>query len=527
MNLANQDVQRPLNPMDWLANLRKIIGPLGGTWPVLLILLPALPIVFALVAAFTPSASFNHIARLLLTDMVMTTVALVGLSAVLATCLGTSLAWLVTAYDFTGRRFLSWSLALSLALPAYVSAYSWGDFLDIRGFWVAVLVYVTTLYPYIYLAARSAFEAQSVCALEAARMLGASAWRRFNAIAIPMARPAIAAGAALAALEMASDYGAADHLGVQTLTIGIFKAWFSMSDLAAAARISLILLIGVLILIWVERRFRSGIVAGGSTRWRTPTRVNLPPSQSALALVFGLSVLSVALLLPIGHLFSLALEHGLPSRDFIKPMMSTALMCLLGASVTLIIAGVSAFAAHRSVGMAKLIRTSALAGYATPGAVTALGILAALSFFGNGAAAVLAGPLAIIALCYAYIARFTAAGLEPISAGLEKSTRSMREAASIMGAKPFARFLRLEAPLAAPSAFAAALIVAVEIAKELPATTILRPFGLDTLAVRAHSYAADERLGAAAWPALAIVALALIPTLIFSHGLSKSRAGQS
>jgi iron(III) transport system permease protein len=159
--------------------------------------------------------------------------------------------------------------------------------------------------------------------------------------------------------------------------------------------------------------------------------------------------------------------------------------------------------------------------------VTALGILAALALSGSHVVAALSGPLAIVALCYAYAARFTAAGLEPLSAGLEKSTRSMRESAQTLGASRSKRFVSLEAPLAAPSAFAAALIVAVEIAKELPATTILRPFGLDTLAVRAHAYAADERLGAAAWPALAIVLVALIPTLLFSHGLSKSRAGQS
>jgi iron(III) transport system permease protein len=496
-------------------------------WPLAVVLIPAVPIMFTVLAALKSSASFGHIVSVLLPTMIMTTVALVGLSTLFATLIGTGLAWLVTAYDFKGRGSLAWALALPLALPAYVSAYAWGDLLGVRGFGVALLVYTTTLYPYVYLAARSTFEAQSVCALEAARMLGAGAWRRFSAIALPMARPAIAAGAALAALEMASDYGAADHLGVQTLTIGIFKAWFSMGDLAGAARLSSILLIGVLALVWIERKLRSGSVAGGSTRWRTPTRVALHSSKAWLASAIGIAIIGVALIVPVGHLVSLAMAKGLPSRDFTKPFLSTALLCALGASFTLIVATFGAFVAQGSHKASKVVRAAALAGYATPGAVTALGMLAALSFFGHGAAGALTGPAAIICLCYAYGARFAAAGLEPLSAGLEKSTRSMREAASTMGATPFARFWRLEGPLAAPSAFAAALIVAVEIAKELPATTILRPFGLDTLAVRAHSYAADERLDAAAWPALAIVALALVPTLIFSHGLSKSRAGQS
>jgi iron(III) transport system permease protein len=499
----------------------------GQKWPAAFVLLPAIPIGFTVMAALGTSPSFGHIADVLLLKMVFTTLFLVGFSTLLTVILGTALSWLVTAYSFAGRAAFGWSLALPLALPAYVSAYAWGDLTGVRGVWIGILVYVTTLYPYVYLAARAAFEAQSVCALEAARMLGASPWRRFWSIALPLARPAIAAGAALAALEMASDYGAADHLGLNTLTSGIFRAWFSMSDIAGAARLSVILLVIVLVLVWVERRARVGSVAGGSTRWRTPTRVQLSGMQGLLASGVCAATMMIAFLIPLFHLLQLGLAHGLPSRSFMGPLLATAGLCVLGATVTLIIAGLGAFVARGQGKTATLVQSAALAGYATPGAVTALGILAAFSVFGQGAAASLAGPVAIIGLCFAYGSRFTAAGMEPLSAGLEKSTRSMREAARTLGATPFGRFLRLEAPLAAPSAFAAALIVAVEIAKELPATTILRPFGLDTLAVRAHAYAADERLAAAAWPALAIVALALVPTVIFSHGLSTSRAGQS
>ncbi len=520
---TNTNVSLGLASHKWKARVRLLFN----AWPSALILVPAIPIAFTVLAAIQPTANFSHIVSVLLSEMVLTTLLLVGLSAAFATFIGVGLAWLVTAYTFKGRGFLTWALALPLALPAYVSAYAWGDFLGVRGFGVAVLVYTTTLYPYIYLAARSAFEAQSICALEAARMLGANTWRRFSAIALPMARPAIAAGAALAALEMASDYGAADHLGVQTLTIGIFKAWFSFGDLASAARLSCILLVGVLVLVWLERRLRAGCISGGSTRWRTPTRLPLSGLNGLAALAIGTIVFGIALVIPTLHLMGLGLAQGVQTRDFVRPFISTALLCALGAGLTLLIAALSAFAARNIPKSASIVHLAALAGYATPGAVTALGILAALSFLGHNAAAALVGPAAIFGLCYAYGARFAAAGLEPISAGLEKSTISMREAASTMGASPMRRFWRLEAPIAAPSAFAAALIIAVEIAKELPATTILRPFGLDTLAVRAHSYAADERLGAAAWPALAIVALALVPTLIFSHGLSKSRAGQS
>ena len=493
----------------------------------LLVAIPGLPVLFTFLAAAQPSTSFDHIARVLLGQMALTSLALLVLATLGATILGVIAAWFVTAYQFVGRTALSWALALPLAMPAYVAAYAWGDLTGARGFWIATLVYVTTLYPYVYLAARSAFEAQSVCALEAARLLGAGAWKRFFTIALPLARPAIAAGAALTGLEIAADYGAADHLGVSTLTIGVFRAWFSMGDLAAAARIACLLLVGVLFLVWLERKSRAGLVAGGSTRWRTPQRAQASGLAGILIPGFCVACLALGLVIPVLHLAGLASASGVPERALNEPLVATALLCALGASATLILAGLSAFIGQRSAQASGFVRAVSLAGYATPGAVTALGILAALALSGSHVVAALSGPLAIIALCYAYAARFTAAGLEPLSAGLEKSTRSMRESAQTLGANGMKRFLKLEAPLAAPSAFAAALIVAVEIAKELPATTILRPFGLDTLAVRAHAYAADERLGAAAWPALAIVLVALVPTLLFSHGLSKSRAGQS
>ena len=528
LNVLGQGVPSTSVPF-WRQAASKLAQNRVQSWllAALVVAIPGLPVVFALAAASQPSASFGHITELLLGEMALTTLALVVISTLGACLVGVLAAWLVTAYEFWGRSQLTWALALPLAMPAYVAAYAWGDLSGARGFYVAVLVYVSTLYPYVYLAARSAFEAQSVCALEAARLLGAGPLTRFFKIALPLARPAIAAGAALTGLEIAADYGAADHLGVSTLTIGIFKAWFSFGDLAAAARLAALLLLGVLVLVWVERANRSGLIGGGSTRWRTPVRVQLTGVWNRLASLGCLALLSLALILPIGHLITLAAANGLPGRSLLQPLGSTALLCVLGAGATLIVAGLSAFLAQRGGMLKACVHMASLAGYATPGAVTALGILAALALSGHHFVAALSGPVAIFGLVYAYVARFSAAGLEPISAGLERSTKSMREAAATLGASRWQRFLRLEAPLAGPSAFAAALIIAVEIAKELPATTLLRPFGLDTLAVRAHAYAADERLGAAAWPALAIVGLALIPTLWFSSRLSNSRAGQA
>lgn len=495
------------------------------------VLVPGIPVAFALAAAFGDSAAWAHLSQTLVLEYAFNTAVVMVAATVLASLIGTAAAWLIASARFPGDRTFGWLLAMPLALPAYVSAYAWADIAGARGIWIAVLVYATTLYPYVYLAARAAFAAQSVCALEAARNLGAGLVRRFTDVALPLARPAIAGGAALVALEIAADYGAADHLGVPTLTVGVFRAWFSMGDLAAAARLACITLLIALALVAVERSLRLGSVAGGSTRWREARKDTLKGPAALAAIVSVCTVLAVALALPVGKLAQLALAHGVPDRGLVEPLVSTAILTALGAAATLALAVTGAALARpsRTSGprMAAIVRFSALAGYATPGAVTALGFLGALAMLGPGAAAGLSGWLGLVMLVAAYAARFAAAGLEPVSAGLEKTTRSQREAATGLGCGPMRRFALLDLPLAAPSVLAAALVVAIEIAKELPATTILRPLGFDTLAVRAHAYAADERLGAAAWPALIIVALSALPALLLARGIDKARAGAS
>lgn len=495
----------------WTAGALAVAVPLG-------------PVVAALLAAFGDSPQWDHIAETVAGGYVATTVLLLVAGGGFATLAGIAAAWAVVAARFPGSGFLGWALALPLALPPYVAAYAWGSLTGERGVAMAVLVFATTLYPYVYLAARAAFAAQSVCALEAARTLGAGPVRRFFAVALPMARPAIVAGMALVGLEIVADFGAADHLGVASLSVGIFRAWFSMGDLAAAARLAAMALLVAGVLVWIERAARRGMVSGGSTRWRSLAQAR-PGGWRGWALTLACSgLLVVSLGVPVVHLAALAVAEGPPIRGLAGPAAATAVAAAVGGAFTLLVAMV-ALAAQSASGAAKgLTRLAMLSGYATPGAVLALGILAGVSLLGSGAG-LLAGAGGIAALALAYAARFSGAAHEPLAAGFDKTTRAMREAATSLGAGPLRRFVAVEAPLAAPALFAAALIVAVEIAKELPATMILRPFGFDTLAVRAHAYAADERLGAAAWPALAIVALALLPSWLLSRGIETARAG--
>ena len=495
---------------------------------------PVIPLAAVLLIAAGPSQAWQHVSTTLLPEYALNTLILVTLGGGLAMLAGTVCAWLVTAVAFPGRDVLSWALVLPFALPPYIAAYAWGDLLGVRGVWVAVLVFATTLYPYAYLTARAGFAAQSVCALEAARSLGAGPMRRFVAVALPMARAAIVAGGALIGLEIIADYGAADHLGVPTLAVGVFRTWFSLGDLAGAARIAAAALAVAMVLLWVERKARKGEVAGGSIRWRTPTTTKVSAPAGMACLLACLLPLLGGLIVPVVHLASLATAAGPPLRGLAEPALATAAAAAAGATATLVLALTAAAinrpttaskTSARQAGAGQVVRVSMMAGYATPGAVLALGLLSVIALAGSGATASLTGPIGLVVLVVAFAGRFGGAAFEPIEAGLAKTTPSMRSAAASLGAGPGRRFAQVEAPVALPSVLAAALIVAVEIAKELPATLILRPFGFDTLAVRAHNYASDERLGSAAWPALVIIGLALIPTMILTGAIGRARPG--
>lgn len=454
-----------------------------------------------------------------------------------AVALGTGLAWLVAMCRFPGRRHFEWLLALPLAAPAYVIAYAYGGLagptgpvpIGIGGLWGAAFVYTLCFYPYVYLGARAAFATQSVCALEAARSLGAGPWRTFRHVAAPMARPGIAAGAALALMEIGAEYGAAAYFGVDTLTTGVFRAWFAMGAPQLAMQLASALLIGAAALLWIERRARGARgYAGGSARWRPLPRYQLGALPGLAAAALCALVTGLALFGPLGWLARLALLR--PAGDLsalVEPALNSVILAGVGAGLTLAIAAPIAGAAH--AGRTGLMRTASLAagmGYAAPGAVVALGALSAFAALREaGLVAGLTGAAAFAALLWTYAARFAAAVSQPLEAGLSRITPSMTGAAATLGAGPARRFFKVQLPVAAPSLLVAALIAFSEILRELPATLILRPFDFDTLAVRAHFYASDDRLAQAAAPALAIALVGLAPIYFVTRALNRARAG--
>lgn len=471
-----------------------------------------------------------------------TSAALAALVAVGAGAAGASAAWLVVMHRFPGRDLFAWALALPLAAPAFALAYAYADLFDvagpvrtalrgvlgfdvpleIRSLWGAAFVLSAAFYPYVYLTARSAFVNQSVCALEAARTLGARRGDVFFRVALPLARPALAAGMALAVMETLADYGAVNFLSVQTLTTGVVRAWSVFGSPASAARLSLLLLAAAALLLIVERLGRRGAFSASSARWRPLNATPLGGLKALGAALYCLLLLTLGLLLPAGWLAHKAAASQPEWPRLIEAGATSLVMGGAGAVLTVALAAAVAFGA----GGRKLLARLTSLGYATPGAVMAVGLLVPAGLIWRGVEGAMTGMGAgVVLLLLAYASRLIAAALEPIDSGLARITPSMTRAARTLGETEAGAVRRVHVPIARGALLTAALLVFVDVLKELPATLILRPFDFETLAVLADQYAIDERLAQAAWPALLIVLLAVAPTVWLSRKVARSRPG--
>lgn len=503
--------------------LRRAPLDLTTAFAAVAIVVCAAPAVSVLASAFSTRIDLG-VSAALLVDASFGTIALVLTGAAGAIALGAVAAWLVSLCSFPGRGVFEWLLVLPLAAPSYLLAFAYGsltwpggpiDF-PVTGFWGAAFVYAIGLYPYVYLAMRAGLAAQSGSALEAARTLGARPLDLFWRVAAPLARPSLVAGGALAAMEIAADYGAAQYFGLTTLSTAIFRVWYSNGAPAGALQLAAPLLLVALALLLLERRARGGARYAAPRRQAAP-RFQLSTTAQAGAFAFCAGLVALGALAPIAWLGYLAAQHG-GVNDFVQPLLNTLALAALGAAITLALAIAIAAAADRAGPIAKLAPLAASVGYAAPGAVIALG---ALSLFAAARSAGwvggLSAGLALAALLWTYAARFAAAGAQPVEAGLARVSKGVRAAAATLGAKPWRRLVAIDLPIAAPSLAAAGVFLFVEIVKELPATLILRPLAFDTLAVRTYLYASDERLHEAAAPALLIFAAGLLPIVFLAR----------
>jgi iron(III) transport system permease protein len=505
------------------------------------------------------STAWTHLLQTGLAGYALNSLALMLLVGVGVIAVGVGSAWLTALTEFPGRRVLQAALVLPLALPGYVIAYAYTDFLQFSGpvqgslrvlagvdgagwkaagYWFpevrslpgAALMFTLVLYPYVYLPVRAAFAAGGANLTEAARTLGLSPWAAFVRVAVPLARPAVAGGAALALMETLADYGAVAHFAVDTFTVGIYKAWFGLGDKVAAARLACLLLLFTLVLVSLERatRGRARFGVAGARSGRVAFRFT-GASGVAAACAAALPVL-LGFVLPVLILARLAWQDAdaFDATRFFALAGNSLKVGVLAAVVAVAAALTIAYSVRMNPRMLPLGRLATL-GYAMPGAVIAVGVLVPLAGFDNwldaamrmrfgvGTGLLITGT--VWALVFAYVVRFMAVALNNVEAGLARVTPSMDDAARALGLGTRATVLRVHVPLVARSLFIAALLVFVDAVKELPATLAVRPFNFDTLATYAYNLARDERLGEAAWPCLAIVLVSLAPVLVVSRAL--------
>ncbi|MFU7528437.1 ABC transporter permease [Qipengyuania sp. ASV99] len=541
----------------------KSIGTAIDVWSgaaILLAALAALPIAAIVLSA--PSGGLEaiaHLSRTVLGEYVANTALLMLGAGGIAAVTGTLCAWLVSAARFPGRRILAWALVLPLAVPAYIGAYIYADLLDFSGPVQSVLRAMTrsanwfpqirslgggafvlglVLYPYVYLLARAAFAAQSRNQFRAARSLGAGPWQAFWRVALPAARPAIAGGLALVLMEVLADFGVAQYFAIPTFSTGIFRSWLAMGDKQAALKLAAMMLIFVIALIAWEARSRSGRSAskdGLTAREDGTPLIELSRAGQGLACLACTLPVLLGFVIPAAHLGWLGLsETAIAATGDLPAYISGSLwLGLATAAACLVAALVLTFARARSSSRvaAAAIRVSTL-GYALPGALLAVGLLAPLGAFdvgltrwaqgalGYSGGLILTGTSAV--LIYALSVRFLTVAFNTVDGGMSKIPPSLDAAARSLGAGPRRVLARIYIPLLSPSLAAAAALVFIDTLRELPATLILRPFNLETLATRTYRLASDERLVEASIPALILLAAGLLPVLLLTRSGRKS-----
>ena len=529
----------------------------------LLISIPILTVVFSI---FTPAGEvWSHLANTVLDDYVLNSLIIISGVSFGVIALGVSSAWLITMTDFTGRKVFEWASILPFAIPAYLMAYIYTDFLDIAGplqtmirnlfglnlgeYWFpnirsiegAIIIMSLAFYPYVYMLARSSFLEQSTSLLEASRIMGYSTWQSFFKVAIPVARPGIAAGLALALMETLNDFGTVEYFGVQTFTTGIYRTWFGLGERPAAAQLAAFLLSFIVVLLILERWSRNKISneKANSSRFKRLNRFELKGFKSLAAFTVCFIPVLLGFILPVIlllEMFFSNLDHL--NLKFIELSFNSFTVSALTGFLAVVMALIMAYSARlnptRSV---KFFNRVSSLGYAIPGSVIAVGVLIPFGYFDNtidsffreylgfSSGLLLSGT--IFAMVFAYLVRFLSVSFGGVEASMEKITPNMDEAARGLGYR-FSKVLRsIHIPMMSGGLLTAGLLVFVDVMKELPATLIVRPFNFDTLAVQVYRYASDERLTESSGAALMIVLVGIIPVIIISRTIARSRKSET
>ncbi len=528
-------------------------------WSVGVILLCGLilgPVLAVLVAAFGDSGGlWSHLYDTVLGRYISNTLILMAGVGVVAIGFGVSSAWVVSRYDFAGRRILEWMLLLPAAIPAYIIAYSYTEFFEYAGplqsalrhlfdwqsprdYWFpeirslggAILVMASVLYPYIYMVTRIAFRLTPASLFEIALVHNRS---QFWQVGLPLARPAIMAGLALVMMEVMSDFGTVEFFAIETITLGIFNVWLGMNNLVAAAQISIVGFGFILALLGLELYARSRQQYVSSSRNQTPLAMLVPTKAGTLAcwavcvipLLFGFFI-------PVGVLLGLVATNDLLA-DFLAIRGIVGNTLIVAAIAAIVIMVLSAFivvtATFRAGSKTRKMALFASTGYAFPGTILAIGVLiftgqldrAISAVFGAQFQGILITSIGVLFL--AYIVRFQAVGYGAMISGVRRLPANMMNASRVLGQGYMDSIRRVIMPLLKSSFLAGMMMVFVDVMKELPMTLLLRPFNFDTLATYTYQFAKDEMLEVAALPALMIVLSGLVPVILMSAMLRRYR----
>jgi iron(III) transport system permease protein len=522
----------------------------------LLLALPVLTVLFSWAQWNTASANIlAEMANTVLPDYVGTSLLVCVLVSVGVVSLGTVSAAAVTLFDFPMRRSLEWALLLPLAVPAYVVAYAYTDYLqfsgplqtgiraafglegrvfpEVRNIWGAACVFTLALYPYVYLLARTALSERANHLMEAARLLGAPLSRRILRVAFPLARPAIAAGTALALMETLADFGVSSYFGIQTFTAGIYKAWLVMDNRIAAAQLATFLLLVVVVLLTAEQRAQSRLrfsIASVDRHGSESQALRLRGLSAALAWTLCVLPVLFGFVLPVLFMLRALLQgDGLMDLPWARFLQWSINSVSLGGITALLAVGAALLLAAQARLHPNWLTRQVMGvvglGYAVPGAVIVVGLLIPVGWVQatwpqSGAGFWLTAT--VMGLVWAYLVRFVAVALQSVQSGYARVPASLDDSARMLGTSGFALLRRVHWPLLKKPLGVATLLVLVDVMKELPATLVLRPFNTDTLAVMAYQLARDERLGEAALPSLALVLVSLLPVILLSRTLRRN-----
>ncbi len=544
--------------------IRSFYATKWNTSLLLVSLLFSIPLAVVFGSIFFPEKEvWSHLSDTVLTDYIGNSLALLIGVGFFSLLLGVIPAWMVTMYRFPMSRQLEWALLLPMSIPAYIIAYSYTGALDVAGplqtmireltgwhyrdYWFpevrslggAIAMLSLVLYPYIYLLARSAFIEQSICVLEVSRTLGCNSVDAFRRVALPLARPAIMVGLSLVVMETLADYGTVQYFGVSAFTTGIFRTWFGLGNSMAAAQLSAMLLVFVSVFLYLEKRSRKRArFHHTSSRYSKLMQQQLSKGQGTIALIVCASPLIFGFIIPVGILINWAIDtySSVLGKDFYALLFNSLVLAFITSILALVIALFMAYSNRNSQSVINrmMVRFVSM-GYAIPGTVIAVGVLIPFAWFDNTLDKLLmdnfdinSGLLisgTVFTLVFAYLVRFLAVSINTSEAALGKIKPVMDEVAKTAGMQSASIVKRIHMPMMRGSLLTALLLVFVDVLKELPATLILRPFNFNTLAVRTYELANEELLADAAVPALAIVMAGIIPVILISNSISRSRPG--